>query len=200
MAEDRPGDSELVYLTIEDVLTLHGLIIGASSTEAADQLRNRDVAATRLRASCVRLTTSLRGALPSPVMVVLVVLLLPSGAAAAQRCAVDRSLTDAEEALPTVAVQVTGVTCATAVGAGDDLNGGQASEREEGTRPVYESVVEYVDRWTLPHRFTATVQRTVTKSRPDVVEHWKCTAYTPTTVQRIVCRRGRATVTVVNGS
>jgi death-on-curing family protein len=42
VAEDRPGDSELVYLTIEDVLTLHGLIIGASSTEAADQLRNRD--------------------------------------------------------------------------------------------------------------------------------------------------------------
>jgi len=42
MAEDRPGDREPVYLTIEDVLSLHGLIIGASSTEAADQLRNRD--------------------------------------------------------------------------------------------------------------------------------------------------------------
>ena len=42
MAEDRPGDSELVYLTIEDVLTMHGLIIGASSTEATNQLRNRD--------------------------------------------------------------------------------------------------------------------------------------------------------------
>lgn len=41
MAEDRPGDAELVYLSLEDVLTLHGLIIGASSTQAADQLRNR---------------------------------------------------------------------------------------------------------------------------------------------------------------
>lgn len=42
MAEDRLGDSELVYLTLEDILTLHGLIIGASSTEAADQLHNRE--------------------------------------------------------------------------------------------------------------------------------------------------------------
>jgi death-on-curing protein len=42
MAEDRPGGSELVYLTLEDVLSLHGLIIGASSTQAAAQLRNRD--------------------------------------------------------------------------------------------------------------------------------------------------------------
>jgi death on curing protein len=41
VAEDRPGDTDLVYLTIEDVLTLHGLVIGVSSTEAADQLRNR---------------------------------------------------------------------------------------------------------------------------------------------------------------
>jgi hypothetical protein len=37
MVEDRLGDSEPVYLTLEDVLSLHGLIIGASSTEAADQ-------------------------------------------------------------------------------------------------------------------------------------------------------------------
>ena len=41
MAEDRPGDAEPVYLSVEDVLTLYGLIIGASSTQAADQLRNR---------------------------------------------------------------------------------------------------------------------------------------------------------------
>ena len=41
MAERRPGGSEPVYLTLEDVLSLHGLIIGASSTQVADQLRNR---------------------------------------------------------------------------------------------------------------------------------------------------------------
>lgn len=41
MAEDRPGDAEPVYLSLQDVLTLHGLIIGASSTQLADQLRNR---------------------------------------------------------------------------------------------------------------------------------------------------------------
>lgn len=41
MADDRPGDTELVYLSLEDVLSLHGLIIGTSSARAADQLRNR---------------------------------------------------------------------------------------------------------------------------------------------------------------
>jgi death-on-curing protein len=41
VAEGRPGGSEPVYLTLDDVLNLHGLIIGASSTQAADQLRNR---------------------------------------------------------------------------------------------------------------------------------------------------------------
>lgn len=42
MVEDQPGEIEPVYLTLEDVLGLHALIIGASSSEAADQLRNRD--------------------------------------------------------------------------------------------------------------------------------------------------------------
>jgi death on curing protein len=42
MAEDQPGEIEPVYLTLDDVLGLHGLIIGAGSAEAADQLRNRD--------------------------------------------------------------------------------------------------------------------------------------------------------------
>ena len=42
MAEDQPGDIEPVYLTLGDVLDLHGLIIGATSNDAADQLRNRD--------------------------------------------------------------------------------------------------------------------------------------------------------------
>jgi hypothetical protein len=41
VAERRPGGSEPVYPTLEDVLSLHGLIIGASSTQVADQLRNR---------------------------------------------------------------------------------------------------------------------------------------------------------------
>ena len=41
MVEDQLGDLEPVYLTLEDVLGLHGLIIGATSTEAGDQLRNR---------------------------------------------------------------------------------------------------------------------------------------------------------------
>jgi death on curing protein len=41
VAEDRPGDGEPVYLSLEDVLSLHGLIIGTSSAQAADQLRNR---------------------------------------------------------------------------------------------------------------------------------------------------------------
>ena len=42
MEEDRPGEIEPVYLTLTDVLGLHGLIIGATVAEAADQLRNRD--------------------------------------------------------------------------------------------------------------------------------------------------------------
>ncbi len=42
MVEDQPGDIEPVYLALEDVLGLHGLIIGATAAEAADQLRNRD--------------------------------------------------------------------------------------------------------------------------------------------------------------
>lgn len=42
MTEGRPGDIEPVYLTLDDVLQLYGLIIGATATEAADHLRNRD--------------------------------------------------------------------------------------------------------------------------------------------------------------
>ncbi|MGC2372814.1 MAG: Fic family protein [Solirubrobacteraceae bacterium] len=42
MAEDQPGEIETVYLTLDDVLGLHGLIISATATEAADQLRNRE--------------------------------------------------------------------------------------------------------------------------------------------------------------
>jgi death on curing protein len=41
MADDQSGEGELVYLTLTDVLGLHGLIIGASAHEAADQLRNQ---------------------------------------------------------------------------------------------------------------------------------------------------------------
>jgi len=41
MAEGQSGEIEPVYLTLEDVLELHALIIGATPTEAADQLRNR---------------------------------------------------------------------------------------------------------------------------------------------------------------
>ncbi|HEX9481325.1 MAG TPA: type II toxin-antitoxin system death-on-curing family toxin [Solirubrobacteraceae bacterium] len=40
MAEDQPGELEPVYLTLADVLELYALIIGATATEAADQLRN----------------------------------------------------------------------------------------------------------------------------------------------------------------
>jgi death-on-curing protein len=42
MAGEQPGEIEPVYLTLEDILELHGLIIGVSPTEAVDQLRNRD--------------------------------------------------------------------------------------------------------------------------------------------------------------
>ena len=41
MAEGEAGEIEPVYLTLADVLELHGLIIAASAAEAADQLRNR---------------------------------------------------------------------------------------------------------------------------------------------------------------
>lgn len=41
MAEERPGGMEPVYLTLADILELHGLIIGATAAEAADQLRHR---------------------------------------------------------------------------------------------------------------------------------------------------------------
>jgi death on curing protein len=41
MVEHRSGDGEPVYLTLQDVLELHGLIIGATADVAADQLRNR---------------------------------------------------------------------------------------------------------------------------------------------------------------
>ncbi|MHB8491960.1 MAG: type II toxin-antitoxin system death-on-curing family toxin [Solirubrobacteraceae bacterium] len=35
------GEFEPVYLTLADVLELHGLVIGSTAGEAADQLRNR---------------------------------------------------------------------------------------------------------------------------------------------------------------
>ncbi len=41
MTEDQPGEIEPGYLTLDDILELHGLIIGATATEAGDQLRNR---------------------------------------------------------------------------------------------------------------------------------------------------------------
>jgi death-on-curing protein len=42
MAEEQSGEIEPVYLTLEDVLDLYGLLIGASAVEVADQLRNRE--------------------------------------------------------------------------------------------------------------------------------------------------------------
>jgi len=36
------GDLELIYLTIEDVVGLYAAIIGGTSSQASDQLRNRD--------------------------------------------------------------------------------------------------------------------------------------------------------------
>jgi hypothetical protein len=41
MVDGRSGEFEPVYLTLENVLELHALIIGATAAEAADQLRNR---------------------------------------------------------------------------------------------------------------------------------------------------------------
>ena len=42
MQGEELDEPELVYLTLPDVLDLYALIIGASASEAADQLRNRD--------------------------------------------------------------------------------------------------------------------------------------------------------------
>jgi death-on-curing protein len=42
MEGDEPDETELVYLALPDLLDLYALIIGASASEAADQLRNRD--------------------------------------------------------------------------------------------------------------------------------------------------------------
>ncbi len=41
MSEGESGEFEPVYLTLADILELHALIIGATTDEAADQLRNR---------------------------------------------------------------------------------------------------------------------------------------------------------------
>lgn len=42
MADEQPGEIEPIYLTLEDVLELYGLIIGATAAEAPDHLRNRE--------------------------------------------------------------------------------------------------------------------------------------------------------------
>lgn len=43
MSPDPPEASEpVLYLTLDDVLELYGLIVGGTSATAADQLRNRD--------------------------------------------------------------------------------------------------------------------------------------------------------------
>jgi len=42
MTDEQAGEIEPIYLTLEDVLELYGLIIGATAAEAADHLRNRD--------------------------------------------------------------------------------------------------------------------------------------------------------------
>jgi death-on-curing protein len=42
MVDEQSGEIEPVYLTLEDVLGLYGLIIGTTPAEAADHLRNRD--------------------------------------------------------------------------------------------------------------------------------------------------------------
>lgn len=41
MGAERAGEGEPVYLTLQDVLELHGLILGAIADVAADQLRSR---------------------------------------------------------------------------------------------------------------------------------------------------------------
>jgi death-on-curing family protein len=42
MEGDEPDETELVYLALPDALDLYALIVRASASEAADQLRNRD--------------------------------------------------------------------------------------------------------------------------------------------------------------
>jgi hypothetical protein len=42
MADEQPGGIEPIYLTLEDVLELYGLIISATAAEAAYHLRNRE--------------------------------------------------------------------------------------------------------------------------------------------------------------
>jgi death on curing protein len=42
MGAGESGEIEPVYLALDDVLELHGLIIGVTSTAAADHLRNRE--------------------------------------------------------------------------------------------------------------------------------------------------------------
>jgi len=42
VTEGQPHELEPVYLTLEDILELHGLIIGGTATLAKDQLRNLD--------------------------------------------------------------------------------------------------------------------------------------------------------------
>ncbi len=42
MAESGSGEIEPVYLALDDILELYGLIIGSTTTVAADHLRNRD--------------------------------------------------------------------------------------------------------------------------------------------------------------
>jgi death-on-curing protein len=42
MPEKQPGETEPVYLDLEDALTLYGLVIGATAAEAVDHLRNRE--------------------------------------------------------------------------------------------------------------------------------------------------------------
>lgn len=42
MADEQSGETEPVYLTLDDILGLYGLIVGATVAEAGDHLRNRD--------------------------------------------------------------------------------------------------------------------------------------------------------------
>jgi death-on-curing protein len=42
VADEQSGENEPVYLTLEDVLELYGLIVGGTAAEAADHLRSRD--------------------------------------------------------------------------------------------------------------------------------------------------------------
>ena len=42
MAEDQSSETEPIYLALEDVLTLYGLIIGGTAAQAADHLSKRE--------------------------------------------------------------------------------------------------------------------------------------------------------------